>query len=295
MTQVLDLSSLPLTPPPGLAKPTSRATPPHAETIFVSPDLAAAWLKTSGEINHRAIKPMQVLTLMSTLKRGEFIENGETIKFDALGRLNDGVHRLTAIVRSGVGTKLTIIWGLSVGAIHTVDIGTKRTLGDQLQIDGEKYAKDLAATIRIDLGFTDDGDWHQPWGPEVTYSLCRSWLDTYPELRDIITTMHAGTRRVKLPIGITCALYRRMAILDEAGADKFWGGVCDGYGFVDGDPRWALRERWLKMRDSHTSISNRTVIGLTAKAWNAWVDGKSFRDPRFLSFSMAAKVPDLKI
>lgn len=270
---------------------------PRSRFQVVTPKLAKEWLRTAEPERHRPIKPHIVATYADAMRRGEWPSTGEAVQFDTGDRLLNGRHRLTAIIQSDTPVELLVVRGLEAEkAMMAIDGGTSRTAGDRLQISGEKYAKDLAAAIVIDLGFEESGDWHQPYGLHKAYPRQLAWLSAHPELREIIPVMKTPCRRGRYPAGIATALYRRMAQLDVETADRFWCGVCDGTALIEGDPRGLLRQRILDnpQRSAHARMNRRGIIGLTAKTWNSWVSGELVR-PGGFHFRGVDAVPKLKL
>lgn len=70
----------------------------------VTPMKAARWLKRN--IANRRVSPKVVRNYAGDMSRGEWLLNGEAIKFDRDGNLLDGQHRLGAIVHNGKSVRL---------------------------------------------------------------------------------------------------------------------------------------------------------------------------------------------
>ena len=66
------------------------------EMITVTPEIAQEFLERNH--NNRKIKPRKVDKFAYQLSQGQWITNGDTIRFDVKGTLIDGQHRLKAVV-----------------------------------------------------------------------------------------------------------------------------------------------------------------------------------------------------
>jgi hypothetical protein len=77
---------------------------------YVTPAMAARWLETINSTN-RKINKGAIKRLVSDMAAGKFLTTHQGIAFDAMGGIIDGSHRLTSIVRSGVGIWLVVSRG----------------------------------------------------------------------------------------------------------------------------------------------------------------------------------------
>jgi len=261
--------------------------------MSVTPALALGWIETAQNAPRRPIKNHIVASLTDAINRDEWVMTGDSIKHNIQGIMFDGFHRCTAIVRAKKTVKSLVVFNLPEEAIDATDGGTRRTNGDRFTIHGEKYANEISAACRVDLGFDEDGDWHQAFGEHTTYYRLREHLEQHPEIRDIIAAWHAPARRLRYPIGVLVAFWRRMAEIDEEDADAFWSGVCNGVDLGVDDPRELLRERVLTQNTRRYSakIPVRILIGLTGKTWNMWRDGRQVKGKNFGFKNVEAVTP----
>lgn len=75
-------------------------------------DVGQAALYLSNNAKHRPIKEKKVAEYMAEMRDGKWRLNGKTICFDTTGRLLNGQHRLSAVIRSGVPLTTVVIRGL---------------------------------------------------------------------------------------------------------------------------------------------------------------------------------------
>ena len=82
----------------------------EATVEVISPKEAQAYLDNNAK--HRPIKDKKVAEYMAEMQDGRWRLNGKTICFDTTGRLLNGQHRLSAVVRSGISLTTLVVRGL---------------------------------------------------------------------------------------------------------------------------------------------------------------------------------------
>lgn len=118
------------------------------EQKIITPQLAAKLLESNTR--NRKMTQSKVSQYVKDMLAGDWVENGESIKFDDTGRLIDGQHRLTACVKSGVPFITTMTTGLSdPNAFKTIDTGRARGADQVLQMAGVKNAIPTTAALRL--------------------------------------------------------------------------------------------------------------------------------------------------
>lgn len=81
-----------------------------ASVDIITPEQAQAYLDNNAK--HRPIKDKKVAEYMAQMQDGAWKLNGKAICFDSTGRLLNGQHRLSAVVRSGVSLTTLVVRGL---------------------------------------------------------------------------------------------------------------------------------------------------------------------------------------
>ena len=103
---------------------------------YISPDDAAVLLETVT--NNRSISKATVQAYAGDLLTGNWDETvGTAISIDENGVLRDGQHRLTAVVKSGVGIHTWVCRNVSPEGIY--DNNRKRSNADQISIMREDF------------------------------------------------------------------------------------------------------------------------------------------------------------
>ena len=114
---------------------------------YVTPEWAAERLRESGTINRRERgRRIDGISRNTAVRRG-FKFTGVPGLFDNKWDIIDSHHRLKAIVKSGKGAYMMVVWGLDKkDVIPVLDDVAVRTLGDRLRMEfGVDNANALAA------------------------------------------------------------------------------------------------------------------------------------------------------
>lgn len=121
----------------------------HVDELEVNPNVAARLLSTSR--GNRPLHSSHLDSLVDAMRNGEWRERADPIKIDEEGRLIDGHHRLTAVIKSGATIRITALYGIAVDAIPVLDCGQSRTLAYRVGED-----KRLVAVVTLALAITYD-------------------------------------------------------------------------------------------------------------------------------------------
>lgn len=249
-----------------------RTREPEHYVETVTPELADKWLGINRHNRH--VRQSVVDRYARDMLEGEWQYNGDPIRISASNVILDGQHRLEAIKLSGVSIKALVITGLPDEAQDTMDIGTKRTMADQLHLSGETEAQRLAAILRLVVG-QSKGKWGTS-SYHPTHAEMRNYLTEHPDLKFAVDIARRARKDLPCSPSLIGAIYHSCAQIDRSDADIFFGEqVCDGIGLFPHDPAHVLRR---KLRDD--TIRARTpgettrrlaaedVIRYTLLAWN---------------------------
>jgi len=238
----------------------------------ISPEMAAAYLALNT--HNRPLVKNRVETISNDITEGNYIFNGESIKFSATDQLLDGQHRLAAVVKAGKPIDSIVIRGLDAVAQDTVDTGARRTLGNVLALRGESYVNTLAAGIRLSYYLTLYGE--PKTGPKTypSNSELLRYFAANADLRDAAPlASQAAHSALRIPSGLACALYCHMTRVDAERATMFWDQL-----LLNDAPKnsaiWALRETLTRDLSRPHRMSTNHKVAMVIKAWNYWLDGR---------------------
>jgi hypothetical protein len=98
---------------------------------------------------NRLLRPERVAFWATIMRDGDWVNTGEPIIFSDDQTLNDGQHRLTAVVVSEVPTPFDIRFGIPRRAFLATNVGAKRTASDALLIEGYTNQVQLSGLARL--------------------------------------------------------------------------------------------------------------------------------------------------
>lgn len=239
----------------------------------ITPAMAAKYLEANT--HNRRLNKNAVAQYVGAMKRGEWKLNGDAIKFDINGVLQDGQTRLTAIIESGETIPMFVIRGLEPEAQATMDTGRKRTLGDILKLRGEANTPRLAGALNVLYNYENVGTMYTgSVKPPATPQQLIDFLDKYPDVRTALKPPYASIIDHFLTPSTASALYYLFRSVDTEDAREFYRLLASGDGLGEGDPIFALRKRLeAEARKSQGRILPHVRAAFTIKAFNAWRAG----------------------
>ena len=251
--------------------------------------------------HNRNVRRRQIDQLRAVILKGEWIINGETVKFDWDGRLMDGQHRLEAIVRADHAEYCFVVRNLDPKAQETIDVGMGRTAGDVITLRGLKYGQNLGTAGRFLWNLLSYG----------TFADGRL-RPTHTEVADLVTSIEGvedyarqamllyGKTGLRPGVGTALMVLLREAsqnlppqlwqddVLGDEPVDKaeeFFRRLERGTGFIsDHDPVLRLRETLQRLRNLPKGSERPrswVLAALTIKAWNAFVEGTEVQQLRY--------------
>lgn len=238
----------------------------------ITPEMAATYLALNT--HNRPLVANRIATISNDIVEGNYVFNGESIKFSTTDKLLDGQHRLEAIVMAGKPIDTLVIRGLDEVAQDTVDVGAKRTLGNILALRGEHNVNTLAAGIRLSYYLTKYGE--PKTGPRTypSNSELLRYFAANAGLRDVAPlASQAAHSSLHIPSGMACTLIYHMRQIDSERAAMFWDQL-----LLNDAPKnsaiWALRETLTRDLSRPHRMSTNHRVALTIKAWNAWLEDR---------------------
>lgn len=240
----------------------------------VTPKKAMEWLKRN--VNNRNIRKGYSEMLAEAMNSGEWVLNGETIKFNCNGDLLDGQHRLNAVIISGKSIETYIVRGVQHDAFDTIDTGTRREVKDVFYRMGKPHYSHLATAIRI-VSEIESGTTIGSGGARLRNIQAVEILKKNPQIEDSVQLMGTLDIRKLMSVGQAAALHYLMAKMDSDKAALFWTNVADGVGLVKTMPAYMFRDRLIENRAAKAKLRRFDLMGLAIKAWNHFRAGKSTR------------------
>lgn len=240
----------------------------------VSPSMAAC-LMERNEGNRAVIMGNSARSSSSyrdAMLRGEWVINGETIVIAATGELNDGQHRLYAVIKSGCTVPMLLVFGVDRETRHTIDQGIARSAAHVLMMQGEKNTTNLATALRLLF--------------QIDHA---AGINARPSTDELLATLekHPGVREPSLreawrlnglfqtSVGSIGAAYYLCLQHDEAKAHAFYEVAVSGIGIENAaDPVAKLRTLYIEHYARQVRLSGPETAANFIRAYNAWIDGR---------------------
>lgn len=237
---------------------------------------------------NRKLDSKHAKRLADSWLNGEFITSGETIKFNKLGYLFDGQHRIEAIILSGLELEHLVVFGLEPEAQDVTDIGKGRTVADHFVIGGQEEAIVLAAAARFILCLRNG----PCFGFKSTPQSAEAIIAQLPYIHDAVHLAKQYKLKTLIGQGAAAGLLTLMAQKDQALAEQFWHQVGSGEGLVRDTPVFNLRQKLIENATSNKKVRTPVLYALVIKAWNHLRRGES--QTRYLRWGHNEDFPDIQ-
>lgn len=266
---------------------------PPLEQMFrrytVTPDMARTWLQSNT--HNRRLASNVVDRYAASMRLAQWrCTMDNPIVFDANGALQDGQHRLHAVIKADVDVDFWVGFGADPGDFHVIGAGRRRSVADVLALEGRVNATTRAAAARQVLGWRAAP--HRVWtGTTLTQvgvtdqSIINEALrEEYDKCNGYIHTVRSAS--VVTP---TTMLAHAVLVLDQSSytddLDEFVSRLASGAGMDLGNPILTLRN-WYMSQSALRGMSGGTwaqqrKLSIHIRAWNAWVGGESLRLLKF--------------
>lgn len=226
--------------------------------------------------NNRPFSPSHLNDLIGRQKRGEWVTNGDTIRFDVTGQLRDGVHRLRMVKATGIPIEAIVVRDIDSAAFLTMDVGKKRNLSDVLYIEKESNYNELASTLNWTWRYLS----RRMRGNLGSHEQMLKTLDQHPRLRDSV----AFYINLNSPIGaprwpaITSALHYLFSQVDGNAANDFIDRYVTGLRLEEpDDPIHILRGQIVSYATATRKPVGNQIFSLLTRAWNASREDRTVR------------------
>jgi hypothetical protein len=255
----------------------------HFQTELVTPQLAAAYLEKNNR--NRPMSAGRVRLYVQVMKRGEWMFNGDPIRFSDRGELIDGQHRLKAVCESGCAQQFFVIRDLPFETFKTIDIGASRTGGDILALDGIKNANISSAGARLFLMWKMTGN---PVHGNPDKKPTNAQILDFARDNDILeraASYAAGQGFLKkfMSTSLTAFLYLAISTVSEEKAVEFLDSVNSPSVIKSSDPAFMLRERLVSDFGNKARLKRPEKIALAMKAFRLWHKGGEVKALRVIT------------
>tara|TARA_R110002020_G_scaffold473701_1_gene703349 strand:- start:462 stop:1265 length:804 start_codon:yes stop_codon:yes gene_type:complete len=240
------------------------------EVRKITPSIAEEMLKRN--VSNRGLNTNHVKGLSKEMIDGNWMFDGQPIRFSENGGLLDGQHRLSAVVKSGLSQEFLILTGISSEAFKVMDSGKTRSGADIFSIDGVTNYALAAASCKLIL-IHKKGSNRLTDGSErirISNTSMLSFYNETPTLKKWVS--EAGHRRANFSNVLTATEISALSFLmgerNTTDSEMFWDSLCSGLGLLKGSPILALRNKLIKNKLSDLKMTAVYKKAIIIKAWN---------------------------
>lgn len=248
------------------------------EIRTIKPAEAGALLENMIE-GQRSIRETHIHRLAEDMRLGRYRLSPDAITI-CMGKLANGQHRLTAVMRSGLPQKFVVMQTDDPALYEVLDCGKGRTVGDVLSIqNGHPVIHNrncVAAVARMIIQYDKQ---------VITMSGGSAAISKIGRL-DVIDFVRANQDELQDVVDFAFPLYKKTRLLNVtvAGSILIIGGRVDPVrtrafvqsiytGETPGSAAWLLRERMIKDVAAKSKLPSSYKLALGLKALRAFLDG----------------------
>jgi hypothetical protein len=236
-------------------------------TLNVDSDIARYLLDRN--IDNRPLRwdgaQRSVSAYAAAMLRDEWMLNGEPIIISDEGFLNDGQHRLHAVVKSDTVVPMQITFGVDRESRHTVDQGAARSPGNILSMHGEKNTNKLGHAVQFVWCY--DGE--KVFGYRPTTDQLLGTLKENPLLRVALNNVNHLCREFRISDGYIAGSYYVCARQYPEKAEEFLDASTTGLNISEkSSPIFRLRKRFQEHASKRETVPALEQAALFIKAFN---------------------------
>jgi hypothetical protein len=243
-----------------------------SEIVSITPDIAKRLL----EVNdcNRPIKPRLLDRIEHDIRNGQWRLNGEPIIVSEDGRLNDGQHRLQAVIAANKAIESYMTFGVPRDSRFTVDLGDVRTTVDFMKMKTVVNARDCSIVAKhlfayrnhlthmqqkAGIGKQDVIDEYNRQSTAIDAAVARFQKESF--MRSTKTVPAVATAYVVISNSRATAAVKREA---------FFTKLSIGANLDPQSPILHLRGKLLEKAD-YDLRRTEARVELVLRHWNAWI------------------------
>jgi len=120
---------------------------PTAKVEVITPEAAAEMLRNG--VRNRTLSRRKIAQYADDMRNGRWRVTGKCIDINTNGQLQEGFHRLTAVVEAGVPVKMMVARGVAPEAVTVYDCGILRNATHVMQVTESKNPSVVASIVKL--------------------------------------------------------------------------------------------------------------------------------------------------
>lgn len=245
--------------------------------IVMTPGHAATLLQ--GNTGNRTLSQARIGAIAADIANGAWQADGSPIRVAQSGKLLDGQHRLSAIVRAKQDVPVVLIEDLDEETQLTIDSGKARSFNDYLIVRGYADHLTVATTTRLFWRYTNgDIAWEGDWNARPTATLTRLWELFIERQQEILAAVAVGRRAnkyIRMSRSVLSVGWLVLSAVSFEDAEEFFAQIANER--PQGSPTATLT-RSMNNREGAAGrkgqIDQKWQMAYLFKAWNAFREGR---------------------
>ena len=232
-------------------------------------DAAAARRLLMINSGNRRVSQRRVGQLAAQMRDGHYENTGEPIIVSDTGILNNGQHRLLAVIEADAAAEMDVRFGIPRGAFVKTDTGAARSGADVLSIRGVSGAPQIAMALRLLIAYSRGLPEHLR--DYITNDEINRAFDRWPDIEQAVAKVQVYRFPPQIrstPLFTTTFLAMRGP--KAARVDEWLHVLATGLEAHREHPAYVLRERLLRGVGSELGTRERQLMrfALMIKSWN---------------------------
>jgi hypothetical protein len=234
-------------------------------------DATAARRLLAVNTGNRHVSQRRVSQLATQMRDGHFENTGEPIIVSDEGILNNGQHRLLAIIEADAAVEMDVRFGIPRRAFVKTDTGAARGGGDVLSIRGVPGAPQIAMALRLLIAYERGLPEHLR--DYVTNDEINRAFDRWPDIVEAAAKVQVYRFPPQIrstPLYVTAFLAMRAP--RASGLDNWLHVLATGLEAHRENPAYQLRERLLRGVGAELGTRERQLLrfALMIKSWELY-------------------------
>lgn len=264
--------------------------------FILTPKLAMAILAVAEdnianmkEFRARTIKPNHLKSLSMALLRGNWVYNGDPIRFVGTS-LQDGFHRCTAVVETQMPMEQMLCTDITLESIKTIDHGKPRAFGDCLHQMGRQNTSVFQAATKW-IYYYENGMVLQRNSCPEDAVLLECFLQNEPAMQKSLKFV---TKLKKIiPASQVVSSYAIFSKQNAEAVEDFLA-ILKERSFTARSPikylDKVLHDQYISRKTSKAFYPNYKMYALLFVGWNNWRNGNN-RHPKWRDTEQTEKEP----
>ena len=243
---------------------------PFSEIVKIYPHEAKKLLENNA--NNRVVNQQLIRTIANDILADRWKLNGETIIISKEGELNDGQHRLLAVVLANKPIETLVFFGAERESRTTVDMGKPRSVSNLLSMENVPNPNNAAAIARVYYLYRENKYQDNGYNLAVTKQELRHEYFNYQDTIDNAIKACAYHKFTKI-VGVTpmCVSYIVLGNVNIEARDDFFQKLIFGENMKSGNPILKAREHLIDLKSKRMTSQQR--MEAIFRYWNMWRRG----------------------